>query len=315
MSSYSVVIPLFNKERHVERAVRSAAAQSKPPSEIIVVDDGSTDGSAAVVKQLAGELANIRLMQQDNGGVSRARNVGIECSASEYIAFLDADDEWSPDFLEEIGHLISEFPQAGIYSTAYTAVGGDAKVSERFRRLSPTDAHFLIHNYFKAGFRGSPVCTSATVIPKRIFADVGLFIEGAGRGQDLEMWGRISLRYDIAISAKVCAVYYLDAENRSNTEQMRARHPKTSRWWALEVFQQWLELPNIPDEKKWWIREWIRKSEFLDALKTVRADRSVRPLLRLSFTTLFSYSAFFYLCSFFRQGIGRYFRKERNNRG
>jgi glycosyltransferase involved in cell wall biosynthesis len=296
---YSVVIPLFNKERHIERAVRSAAAQTTIPSEIIVVDDGSTDGSASVVTRLAREIAILRLIQQENGGVSRARNVGIQNAGSEFIAFLDSDDEWFHDFLEEIGHLINKFPNAGIYSTAYTAVGEDASTfSARFKRLSPTSMHFLIRNYFKAGFGGSPVWTSATVVPKRIFEDTGFFIEGAGRGQDLEMWGRISLGYDIAFSRKVCAIYYLDADNRSNTEGMRARLPRYSRWWVLDHMEKWLELPGVTDEKKRWIREWIRKSELVSALQKVRSAKRLKPLFQLPLRTLFSYSAFYYISRF-----------------
>ena len=307
MISYSVVIPLFNKERHIERAIRSAAAQTVPPTEIIVVDDGSTDASAGIVKCLAEEIAGIRLIQQENGGVSRARNVGIQVAGSEYIAFLDADDEWFDDFLEEIEHLIWEFPEAGLYSTAYTAVGGDRdKIADQVGKIPGNSIHVQIHNYFKAGFRGSPVWTSATVVPKSTFEDVGMFIDGAGRGQDLEMWGRISLRYDIAFSRKVCAAYHLDADNRSNTAEMRARHPKASRWWVLDLLEEWCGIPDISDDKRRWIKEWIRKSDFLNALHMARSKKSLKPIIRLPLTTLFSYSALFYSSRYLLKRIGQF---------
>ena len=309
MICYSAVIPLFDKERHIERAIRSVAAQTVPPSEILVVDDGSTDGGAAIVKRLAAEITSIRLIQQENGGVSRARNVGIRSAGSEYIAFLDADDEWLSDFLEEIGHLMKEFPGAGLYATAYTAVGSDEDhIAPRLKSRPGRSTHLSIHNYFKTGFGGSPVWTSAAVVPKSTFEDVGLFVDGAGRGEDLEMWGRISLRHDIAFSSKACAVYHLDADNRSHTEGIRARHPKTSRWWVLDLFEEWLGLPDISADKKRWIREWIRRSELLSAVQVARSARSLRPLLRLPLTTLFSYSAFHHSSRFLLNRFVRFFR-------
>jgi glycosyltransferase involved in cell wall biosynthesis len=97
MESISVVIPTYNRARAVVEAVASVQAQTLAPSEIIVVDDGSTDGTAEALRQLK---APIRYVAKENGGVSSARNLGVRLAKGEWIAFLDSDDRWEPIKLE-----------------------------------------------------------------------------------------------------------------------------------------------------------------------------------------------------------------------
>ena len=113
----SVVIPLYNKERYIERAVYSVLSQTFQQFEIVIVNDGSTDGSVSVIERMNNPL--IRLIHQKNGGVSAARNRGIEEARFEYIAFLDADDEWKENHLEVIAGLIRKFPECGVFGTSY----------------------------------------------------------------------------------------------------------------------------------------------------------------------------------------------------
>lgn len=96
---FSVVIPLYNKERHILRAVKSVLNQSYSNFDLIVVNDGSTDGS---VQSLNPVLNRLTLINQENSGESAARNTGISHANHPYIAFLDADDEWEEDFLQSI---------------------------------------------------------------------------------------------------------------------------------------------------------------------------------------------------------------------
>ena len=97
---YSVVIPLYNKEHYIAGTLRSVLTQTFPDYEVIVVDDGSTDHSLQACKTVQSD--KIRIVQQANQGVSAARNKGIELAAGEYICFLDADDTWHPDYLQNI---------------------------------------------------------------------------------------------------------------------------------------------------------------------------------------------------------------------
>ena len=129
----SVVIPLYNKAAEIERTLRSVLAQTLSPLEIIVVDDGSTDGSAAIVERVGGE--RVRLVHQQNRGVSAARNRGIELSRGEYVAFLDGDDRWNPDYLQTLAAFIAKHPDCGAYGSkqeSYIAAPGTAFVFHFF---------------------------------------------------------------------------------------------------------------------------------------------------------------------------------------
>ena len=106
----SIVIPLYNKEKSIATTLESVLAQSYTNYEVIVVDDGSTDNSANVVRELVND--KIRLISKPNGGVCSARNRGIQEAKSQYVAFLDADDLWEKDYLEEQVKMIADFPVA-----------------------------------------------------------------------------------------------------------------------------------------------------------------------------------------------------------
>ena len=105
----SVVIPLYNKKNYIRRAIRSVMMQTIEDFEIIIIDDGSIDGSGDVVKTFLD--SRIRLIRQENQGVSVARNNGVSNSRADFIAFLDADDEWLPRQLEDLLRLRKKYPE------------------------------------------------------------------------------------------------------------------------------------------------------------------------------------------------------------
>ena len=127
--TFSVIIPLYNKEAEVAATLRSALEQSLRPLEVIVVDDGSTDRSAEVVVSFRSPL--IRLIRQPNAGVSAARNRAIAEARGEYVALLDADDRWRPGFLAEIAAMIERWPDCGLYATAFDIVSDEGLVPGR----------------------------------------------------------------------------------------------------------------------------------------------------------------------------------------
>jgi len=214
MPEVSVVIPLYNKAPYIERALRSVLAQTFQDFEIIVIDDGSTDDGAEIVKGIL--VARIRLIQQKNAGVSAARNKGIELANADLIAFLDADDEWKPEFLETILRLKKKFPEAGAYATAYEEVFPSGKiVVPKFRAIPSPPWEGIIPRYFRSALGPPPVCTSAVAVPKSVFGEVGDFPIGEPLGEDLDMWGRIALKYPIAFSWQTGAIYFIDANNRA----------------------------------------------------------------------------------------------------
>jgi glycosyltransferase involved in cell wall biosynthesis len=317
----SVVVPLYQKERHVERALRSALGQSRPPEEILVIDDGSTDGGAAVVERIAVERATaerasaerataeggrLRLFRQKNGGISRARNAGIAAARYGHIAFLDADDEWDPGYLEEIEALARLYPEAGLYCTGYRIVQPDgSEASPRLVHVARA-ARSLIPNYFKAAIHGSPVWTSATVVPKRVLDEVGGFAEVAGRGEDLELWSRIALRHRIAFSRLQFAIYHKDSDNRSDVKRaVPEAGAMPTRWWVLERMAVWISDSSLDRGTRRWIREWARWCDIVSAAARWRSG--LRPSgLGAAFSACIGSYAFFYgLAWFVIKGLRR----------
>lgn len=147
--SISVVIPLFNKRNCIGHTIRSALNQTVPCGEIIVVDDGSTDGGHRVVESIRD--ARIRLFRQENQGPSAARNKGIEAAQGDLIAFLDVDDEWKPWFLDSILRLWAKYPEAGAYAAAYEIQEPDGHVYRRsYREIPPPPWEGIIPNYFRS---------------------------------------------------------------------------------------------------------------------------------------------------------------------
>lgn len=211
---FSVVIPLYNKVRHIRNSIDSVLAQTFSDFEIVVVDDGSRDGSGDVVATI--EEPRLRLVTQDNAGVSAARNRGAGEARGEYLAFLDADDLWKPCHLEELERLIRAFPDSGIYSVAHEIVQG----SLVYRPNTGVGSEFFgrVDNFLSAFSGGLALVNSSTAcIRKDVFSASGGFPLGVTRGEDLYLWIRIGLESGVAYSARVCAQVNRDAENRSNT--------------------------------------------------------------------------------------------------
>ena len=210
----SIVIPLYNKVRHIKRAFDSVLAQTHQDFELIIIDDGSTDGSGDLVRKFSDP--RLRVVAQKNAGVSAARNRGIQEATCELVAFLDADDEWLPFFLDTVIGLRVRYPEAGIYATAYRCSKGASLWRPDFVACPDSPQGGLIEDYFLAAFGPQPVHSSAVMIPKQVLMEVGLFHEGVARGEDLQTWGRIALRYPVTWSPEPATVYHLSADNRAS---------------------------------------------------------------------------------------------------
>ncbi|MGN0236550.1 MAG: glycosyltransferase family 2 protein [Lepagella sp.] len=204
----SVVIPLYNKEALIGRTLESVLAQSYQDFEVVVVNDGSSDGSAAVVESFADP--RIRLIRQENAGVSAARNRGIAEARGEFIALLDGDDIWRPDYLATVANLIERYPQCGVFATGYEFVDEFNRISPLIiRNLSFNDRDGVLDNYFHvASTSHPPLWTSIVTARKSAFEAVGGFPVGVTSGEDLLTWARLACRYQIAYSTRVEAQYF-----------------------------------------------------------------------------------------------------------
>lgn len=207
---FSIIVPLFNKEEYVERAIQSILNQSYENFEIIIVNDGSVDSSRD--KVIAIDDARIKLIDQKNKGVSSARNVGVYNSKYDFVAFLDADDTWEPNFLEEMILLIEKFPSAGIYGVNnFFDYQNSFKVHEPYEWLFNGETSGIINNYFDVFVKigKSPFSNSNFCMSKRLFIGIEGYKEGVRLTEDSDLWCRVALRYKIAYSTKPLATYYM----------------------------------------------------------------------------------------------------------
>lgn len=209
----SVVIPLYNKGEYIGRAVESVLKQTVQPDDFVIVDDGSTDGSANEVLKFGD--SRIRLIRQENAGVSIARNRGVSESHCDLVAFLDADDEWKPDFLLHIRRLYRNFPDCGAYATAYESIDADGSISKPFLgEIPPAPWIGIIPNYFRLVQLGDPFFSSSIAIPKGVFNELKGFPEGIHQGEDRMLWIRLGARYPIAFSPSRQCVYHRGINSR-----------------------------------------------------------------------------------------------------
>lgn len=213
----SVIIPLYNKVKYIERSIHSVINQTYQYFEIIVVNDGSLDGSELLVNNFLDN--RIKLINQSNLGVSVARNIGVKNASFEYIAFLDADDEWSPFFLESINNLINNFPESGIYATNNYFVFQNGKVKyEDYSKLFKNSNIGIIDNYFKifADRKKSPFSNSNFCMSKKVFLDYNGYKLGVKLTEDSDLWCRVALDKRIAYDIRPNAFYYFETENSTN---------------------------------------------------------------------------------------------------
>jgi glycosyltransferase involved in cell wall biosynthesis len=214
--NFTVVIPLFNKAKHILRTLESVAWQKYPAAEIIIIDDGSTDESASVVRNA--NIKNVRLVKQTNLGVSAARNHGVALASHEYIAFLDADDQWLPLFLDEVACLIVKFSEAQFFGTRYQIVESennyvDAKI--KLKNINPNG--MILDDYFKIASQGDlPFTMSSIVIQRSLFEFIGGFPLNEPIGEDQDLFCRVALNAPIAYSPNIHSLYYKDVENQAS---------------------------------------------------------------------------------------------------
>lgn len=210
MPRFSIIIPLYNKAPYVRKALDSVIAQTFADWECIIIDDGSTDGSAAICEEFIHSLSpslvqSFCLLRQANKGVASARNNGVAASHAPYICFLDADDWWEPTFLEEMDRLISDYPDAGIYTTNYVYY----KPGKTHVALSlPRGYMNYPEAYLQCG--SMPVTSITTCMPRKVFDEMGGFPVGIKLGEDFLLWAKTAIHYPVAFSEKPLAFYNND---------------------------------------------------------------------------------------------------------
>lgn len=235
---FSVIVPLYNKEAEIERTIRSVLAQTYPPIEIVVVDDGSSDHSAEIVEAIDSPL--VKLVRQENAGETAARNRGMAEASGDWFALIDADDEWRPGFLAEIAGMIEEFPGCGMYSTGFDIVNTDGEHPAR----TPSERG-VVENFFKASMDCFVSTSSSSVLSAQAVRKTGGFPEGMRLGGDQYMWTKTAREFPVCFSPERLVKVHIAASNRS----VAIYKPETTKFSFRDFYD--------PDD--FWLNEYIAR--------------------------------------------------------
>lgn len=232
MPKFSVVISVYNKERFIAATLDSVMAQTVQDFEVVILNDGSTDGSHDILKNYANN-PQIRLYSEENKGAAAGRNYVINKAEGAYIALLDADDYWKPDYLAEHARLIEKYPNESVFATNSEVIS-KGKTLQRDYSVSIEGATDMVFDYFESSYMESILHSSTTVIKKEAFDEVGLYNPGIRSGQDTDLYVRLGLKYRVVFSPKIC-VQYLIIENSLFRSSKKLSHKPT--FEAYEQFE------------------------------------------------------------------------------
>ncbi len=211
----SVIIPTYNRAHTLPMAIESVLAQTNQPREIIIVNDGSTDDTQPVLSNYPG----LCIIEQDNRGVSAARNAGIEKSEGEWIAFLDSDDEWLSDKLEKQWDAICNDDKLICHTDEIWIRNG--------KRVNPMKKHQKFGGWIYE--KCLPLCVispSSVMINKTVFEDIGTFDESLEVCEDYDLWLRICSKYPVIFIEEPLIVKY-----GGHDDQLSRKH------WGMDRFR------------------------------------------------------------------------------
>lgn len=233
MAAVTVLIPTYNRKSVIHETLESVFAQTYADYKVVVVDDGSTDGTEQAIRPW---LDRIHYVKQENGGPGSARNFGLRHIQTEYVAFLDSDDRWEPTFLQTVMSIVRENSSLGLVTTAHVVEPN----GEKWPRIQEAR---LEGDLYSRLFQRNFVTTSATVVKRDCFGRVGLFREDLRQIEDYDMWLRIARAYPLAFVKQYLCRYRSCQESLSKN----ALEQKLS---LLEVLQSNYD-PDRISEKEW----------------------------------------------------------------
>lgn len=218
----SIVIPLYNKASCILKTIQSVINQTYTNFELIVVNDGSTDEGVSIASSYPD--SRIRVINKKNGGVCSARNRGIREAKGDYIAFIDADDLWEKDYLEEQVKMIHDFPEAAMWSINFAATRNE-KICRRYKTGLPEGYRGYVKDYFlRADHESELSHPSCVLIRKDVFDKVGMWDERIRYSEDSDMWFRINAVYKTAFYDRIMVYYEQEAENRAMNRRRDMRY-------------------------------------------------------------------------------------------
>ena len=222
MTRFSVVIPLYNKENYIAKTLQSVLEQSFVDFEVIVVNDCGTDKSLDIVKALSDPRIKI-IEHTTNKGLSASRNTGIKNAASNYIAFLDADDLWKPNFLEKIDFLIRNYPEASLFATKYEVLHKKNRIITHDFKIKDFTKHGIMSNYFEDNLNQSMYYPSCLCVRKDVFEAVGCYNESVNYSEDIDFNIRAHAEYKMAYWNEALVTYVAVSENQITQDGLKGK--------------------------------------------------------------------------------------------
>ena len=255
----SAVIPAYNCEKYIARAIESVLGQTHPVEEIIVIDDGSTDNTAQVVRSFDDKVT---LLHQENAGASAARNAGIQAAKGNWIAFLDADDEWLPDRIKLQVELLNRNPNLVWISGNYLRCLCNEKkqkphITQEVADRAQSGKEYF-DSFFAAFLKNAWGCTDTMLVKKEILLEVGLFEVGQHQMEDMDLWWRIALKYpSFGYIPEPIAIYHLGIEGsliqsqkdfslcrrmirKHLTESQKTPHEESVKTCSVMMLKRWM---------------------------------------------------------------------------
>lgn len=240
MPKFSVVIAVYNKEAYVANTLQAVLNQTEQDFEVVIVNDGSTDGSRAVVESFTD--ARIRFFNQENQGAGAARNFVIDKAVGTFIALLDADDYWLPNHLSTVGAMIEAFPSERLFATnsQFRIHGTLFRKNYAVDIASDTPQKL---NFFDASMLDSIINSSSAVVHHSVFSSVGTYDTTIKSGQDTDLFIRMGLQHDIIFNPQVTVHIIRNDQSLSHTasnitdkanfkkfEPLESTHPKLKKY-------------------------------------------------------------------------------------
>lgn len=265
---FSVVLPAYNSERFIDKAIESVLMQTYTDFELIIVDDGSTDGTRQRIASYTDK--RIRCVYQENGGVSAARNKGILESKGDFVCFLDSDDSWKTDHLAEMDALIQKFGHCGLFITGYDLRLNNGEIVPKSKQILKriSEEQSMSENGFDVLNKNGYFFNTNTMCCKReVFQKVGLFEVGVKNGEDDDLWYRIFAYYPIAISKKATTVY-----DRANCGATATRLEVTEPYFMRRV-EGLLNSPEVLPTRKEGLRVWVERNKLSRARQNILQGR------------------------------------------
>jgi len=245
----SVVIPAYKAAGFVARALDSLVGQTCPPTEILVVDDGSPDDIAPAIRPYG---ARVTLIRKPNGGAASARNLGLDRARGEFVAFLDADDSWAPDKLDRHLRLFAAHPELGLVCGRWhTQIPGQAAVAPP--PTTDPDYDRVLRATGPAAFRVATKMWTSMILVRRSVVGANRFTAGLEPAEDRDLWVRLVAAAPVYMTSEPLATYVQEPGSLCRTNVDRdygnmirviRRHggllgKRETRRWEAETFRKW----------------------------------------------------------------------------